>query len=238
MQPGPITPPGKRAAVVGQPRLAGDERAVFLRAELHAHERAGRRAGPLEDLVALHRHLHRPAALAAEQRGDRLEVDGDLAAEAAADLARHDDAPARRGSAAARPPAGGQLNAPCVARPDLQPAVLVPHRDGGVRLDVALVDARRAELALDDHVGLLEALVDVALLELQCGPATLVGLSPFLPIASVRRSSWSSGASSFIASSTQVTLGSTSYSTLIFAGRFLGEMRLVAAATAATAWPR
>ena len=42
---------GKRAAVVGQPGLAGHERAVLLGPELHPHERAGRRPGALEDLV-------------------------------------------------------------------------------------------------------------------------------------------------------------------------------------------
>ena len=51
--------------------------------------------------------------------------------------------------------------------PDLEPAVLVPHRDGDVRLDVALVHAGRAELALDDHVGLGKPLGDVPLLELE-----------------------------------------------------------------------
>ena len=62
---------------------------------------------PSKTSFALHDHLHRPAALAAQERGDRLEIDGDLAAEPAADLARDDHDTARPGSAAARPFAAG-----------------------------------------------------------------------------------------------------------------------------------
>ena len=92
------------------------------------------------------------------------------------------------------------------------------------------------ELALDDDVGLGEALVDVALLEVEVRRRRCVGLSPFLPIASVQTSSCSSGASGFIASSTQVTAGSGSYSTLISLSASSATCGLTAA-TAATAWP-
>ena len=111
-------------------------------------------------------HLHRPAALAAEDRRDRLQIDGDLAAEAAADLARHDRALARRESATARPFAAGRERA-LRGGPDRQVAVLVPQRGGDVRLDVALVNAGGLNSRSIDHVGLLETLVDVALLEVK-----------------------------------------------------------------------
>ena len=48
------------------------------------------------------------------------------------------------------------------AAPELGRAVLGDAGQGGVRLDVALVDRRGLELALDDDVGLLEAGLDVA----------------------------------------------------------------------------
>ena len=62
------------------------------------------------------------------------------------------DARARRGAASRT------TNGPCVRAPDDDLAVLADARDAGVRLDVALVHHRRAELALDDDVGLGEAL--------------------------------------------------------------------------------
>ena len=179
---------GKRAAVVGQPGFAGDERAVFLRAEFHAHERAGRRARPFKDLVALHRHLHRPAAFPAEQGGDRLQIDGDLAAEAAADFARHDQALAKSGICSSSADLLPAVERALRGGPDFQPAVFVPHGDGGVRLDVALMHAGRAKLPLDDDIRLLEAVGDVPFLELEMRRRRCVGLSPFLPIESVRRS--------------------------------------------------
>ena len=53
-------------------------------------------------------------------------------------------------------------NAPCVEVQTNQLAVLLPHRRRGVRLDVALVRHRGAELALDDDLRLGEARLGVA----------------------------------------------------------------------------
>ncbi len=85
--------------------LARDEPAARVRAQLDADERAGRGTGPFKDLRPVHQHLDRAAGRAAEQGGDRFEVNADLAAEAAADLHRH-DLDARDRQSAAAPPAG------------------------------------------------------------------------------------------------------------------------------------
>ena len=58
------------------------------------------------------------------------------------------------------------MKCPCVRRPDDHLTVFAVARDAGMRLDVALVHHRRRELALDDDVGLGEALLDVAALQL------------------------------------------------------------------------
>ena len=146
-------PAGKGSAVVSQPGFAGRELALLRRAELDADERARRGAGCLEDLVALHDHLHRPAALAAQEGRDRFQVDGDLASEAAADLARDDQA-LRDGNIQQLGHLLTAVEGSLGGRPDLEPVVLVPERDRGVRLDVTLMNAGRAELALHDEVGL------------------------------------------------------------------------------------
>ena len=66
--------------------------------------------------------------------------------------------------------------------------------------------------------------------------ATFEGLSGAGSTPAVNRSSWSSGASSAIASTTSMTCGSGSYSTSISFSASRATLALVAA-TAATAWP-
>ena len=63
---------------------------------------------------ARHRHLHRLAGLLREQRRQRLEVDADLAAEAAADLHRHDRDLRDRDAAAWSASWSRTLNGACV----------------------------------------------------------------------------------------------------------------------------
>ena len=75
------------AGFVDELRVHGDDGAVALAADLRGIDRAGRRAGGAEDVFASHHHLHRAAALLRQLERERLEVDGGLAAEAAADLA-------------------------------------------------------------------------------------------------------------------------------------------------------
>src|SRR2546421_183432 len=155
---------GKSAAVVGHPGVASDESAVLFRAELDANKGAGCGAGPFEDFIALHGHFHGSAAFSAKQRGDRLEIDDDLSAEAAADLARYDD-DLRNGNLQQLGDLLTGVERALRRAPNLQAAVFVPHGDGGVRLDVALMHAGGAKFALDDYVRLLEAVVGLALLK-------------------------------------------------------------------------
>ena len=142
------------------------DRAVLLRTELHADLRRRRRAGGAEHLVAGHHHLHRPLRLTRQHHCERLEVDRNLAAEAAADLARcHLDvcgieAEHRRRGVAHKE---GALR----ARPDVDAAVLVHTRHAGMRLDVALMAGRRAEHALHDDISRSEAGCEVAALQFE-----------------------------------------------------------------------
>ena len=84
-----------------------------------------------------------------------------------------------------------------------------------MRLDVALVHRLGGVAALDDHVGLLEAGLDVALVELRRAWRCSTAWSASARRPPVNRSSCSTGASGCIASSTSITCGSTSYFTSI-----------------------
>ena len=104
-------------------------------------------------------------------------------------------------------------------------AILIPQRRRDVRLDIALVYAGRLELALDHQVGLGKASSTSPFSKCRC-TETLLGLVPILThrVGEVRRRAQRC-ASSAIASSTQVTLGSGSYSTRISFSRFFGDVR-------------
>ncbi len=216
---------GKRPGVVGQPGLARGQLAVLGRAQLDPHERAGRGSGPLENFVAVHHHLHRPAALAAEHRGHRLQIDGDLAAEAAADFARH-HRDLRHGNLQQLGRLLPGRERPLRRSPDRQMAVLVPQRGRDVRLDVALVHAGRFELALDDHVRPWRTPRRRCPSRSGCAWRCCWACRPFLPIELVCTSSCSSGASSRIASSTQVTARQRLVFDLDQLDGFLGHVRI------------
>ena len=157
---------GVRARVVRQRRLAGDQFAVVGRADLDLDVRAGRGSGGLEAGGAVHRHLDRAAALATEDRRDRLQVDRDLAAEAAADFARRDrHAGERHLQQFGRLLPGGERT--LCAGPQPQRLVFAPQRGRNVRLDVALMHAGGLEFAFHNEVGRREAFRDVAFLEVQ-----------------------------------------------------------------------
>ena len=145
--------------------LGGDDAAILLGADLHLDVAARRRAGGAEHIVARHGHLHRLARLLAEPDGQRLEIDHGLAAEAAADFRRrHADL---RGIEAQQPAAeAAHLEVPLGRRPHLDLAVFRGGRQRGVRLDIALVHGLGGVVLLDHHVGLVEARLGVALLEL------------------------------------------------------------------------
>ena len=97
---------------------------------------------------------------------DRLSVRLELAAEAAADLLRRElDLRQRHVEHLRR--GVSDVEGPLRAVPDVDAPVVAPVDGAGVRLDVTLVYRRGVELALDDHVGFLEALGRVALLVLR-----------------------------------------------------------------------
>ncbi len=66
--------------------------------------------------------------------------------------------------------------------------------------------------------------------------ATLEGFSGLGSTPTVKRSSWRSGAPGFMASTTSMTWGSTSYLTSMSLSAFFA-MAVDVAATAATGWP-
>ena len=153
---------GVGAGLEGEVDLGGGQRAVPLRAHLDAHVGARGRPGREQHFLAVHRQLDGAAGLAGEDRGQRLEVDGDLAAEAAADLHRRDlhlrgREPHQRGDRVAHDERALR------AGPDVERAVGAPVGGAVLRLDVTLMRHRGLELALDHDVGLLEAGVQVAL---------------------------------------------------------------------------
>ena len=148
------------ARLIHQRRLCGGEPAVVHGAHLDLHVAARSRSGRLEDIGPGHRNLQGTARLLREHRGYRLEVDHRLATEAPADLHRNGldsgggDAQHARRSVPYRKVA-------LRAAPDCDSAVRQPPRGRGMRLDIALVDRLRAELALDDNVRLPESLLNV-----------------------------------------------------------------------------
>ena len=152
---------GEGARLVRQPSARGGEGAVLLGADLHLAPRGGGGAGGAEHFLAAHRHLHRPAGQLREFHRQRLQVDGRLAAEAAADFGRnHLDV-----AHAFAEHAGGErahVEGALGATPDGRLAVRVHGGGAGVRLDVALVGGGHPMFALDDDVRFLEAFVDVA----------------------------------------------------------------------------
>ena len=138
-------------------------------------------------------------------------------------------------AAAARAQSARTMNWPWV---ELQ-IVALPSADAdqaGMRLDIALVHGLGLEAALDDHVGLLEAGLDVAELELdrarRCWTACRLRLD-----ASVNMSSCRIGAPGFIASSTSIDMRQHLVVDLDQLQRLLGDPLALVAATAATAWP-
>ena len=157
---------GEGARLVNQRRFGGHQLALIGSAELDLDLGAGGGAGGLEHLLAGHLHLDRVAALAGEQGRHRLHVDHGLGAEAAADFqgdgldVGDGDAHESRGMVA-----HGELA--LAAGPDGQLSVSAPLGGASVGLDVALVYRDGLGFLLNDDVGLLEALLNVAEAELE-----------------------------------------------------------------------
>src|SRR6185312_13332375 len=144
--------------------FGGDDAAVFFSADLDPNVAARSRAGGAEHLLARHGHLHRLARLLRQADRQRLEIDDRLAAEAAADFGRR-DADLRGVEVEQLGAETTHLEMTLRGRPDLDLAVLGRARQGGVRLDVTLVDGLRGEVLLDHHLGFGEARLGIALVE-------------------------------------------------------------------------
>ena len=113
-----------------------------------------------EHIVAAHHHLHRRAPCATAP-GERVQIDDDLAAKAAADLARNDLTCADRGG-----DRGAGVAHEERARVVHQTTRARLLRNARCRLRSISPDGhRRPELTLDDEVGGRESGVDVAPLE-------------------------------------------------------------------------
>ena len=152
---------GEGASLEPEDSVRGDQRAVFLDADLHPHRRAGCRAGGLEHFVAAHHQAHRQAGLLREQRGNRFEIGHGLAAEAAADL-RGIDAQVADLHAEDLRGEGAHLEVALAGGPDLGLAIGITTRDACMRFDVRLMHGRGLELLLDHHIGLGKAGIEVA----------------------------------------------------------------------------
>ena len=156
------------AGFVDELGVHGDDGAVALAADLRRVDRAGRRAGGAEHVLAGHHHLHRATALLGELERERFEVDGGLAAETAADLARDDT----RMSPSSMPIAIAVMERtpkwPLGGTPNGRLAVLVEVADAGMGFDVALVHHGRGERTFDDHIGLGERGSSTSPLEMTC----------------------------------------------------------------------
>ena len=92
------------------------------------------------------------------------------------------------------------------ADPELALAVGADAGEAGMRLDIALVRRLGLEAALDDDVGLPEALLEIAMAEL-VRAAMLEAFFGAGSTSAVIMSSCRSGAPGFIAASTSVTCG-------------------------------
>ena len=138
-----------------------DDMTVPLGAELDFDNGTGGRASGAEHLFAAHHDLDRPPRFLRQHIGKRFEVDDRLAAKAAADLGRDGADIGDIGAADAR--GIGAHHELALARTEDGRLAIGPDRNQtGVRLDIALVHRLCRVAPLDDHVGFLEAGLDIA----------------------------------------------------------------------------
>ena len=157
---------GESAGLVDQVGLGGDEAALFGGSQLDLDPGGRGRSGGLEDLGAAHLYLHRAARLPGQEGGHRFHVDDRLGPEAAANL-QWNGLNVGNGNAHETGGVVADREMALAAGPDGQLAIGLPVGGAGVGLDVALMHWRRGGLFLDDNVGVLEALVDVAQAEFE-----------------------------------------------------------------------
>ena len=156
---------GKGAALEPDVGLAGRDPARLGDPDLDPQAGAGRRPRRPKNLLAGHHELHRAARLARERERHRLDEDGGLAAEAAADLGSRD---AELRDVHAQEPGAHIAHAEVALRADPKLALAVAADAGqtSVRLDVALVGRPAPIMLLDDLIGLRKSLLDVADIEI------------------------------------------------------------------------
>ena len=138
-----------------------DDVTVPLGAELDFDNGAGGRPGGAEHLLAAHLDLDRPPRFLRQHVGERFEVDDRLAAKAAADLGRDGANIGDVGAADARG-VGAHHELALARAEDGRLAIGANRNQTGVRLDIGLVHRLCRVAPLDDHVGFLEAGLDIA----------------------------------------------------------------------------
>ncbi len=148
------------AGVEPETALARQDPAVAADPGLQLDDRRLPRIRGRQLVLARGHDLHGASGLAGQQRGEVLDADAELAAEAAAD-ARHDDAHARGRQLQDLGQRALDLEGQLGVGPHGDLARAVPLRDGGPGLGVPLVHAPRGEAVLEDAIGLLEPPLDV-----------------------------------------------------------------------------
>ena len=151
--------------------LAAEDPAVLGERVGHLDVPGGAHAAAEHLLLAREDPAHGAPGLEREHRGERLGGRVDLAAEAAADRAADELDAAGRPLEVLGEHAHREVHR-LRAGVDGQPAVALGHDQAALRLDRGLLDRARAVGALDDHIGLLEGRVHVALGDL----AVVVGV--------------------------------------------------------------
>ena len=138
-----------------------DDVTISLRAKLDFDNGAGGRARGAEHVLAAHLDLDRAAGFLRQHVGERFEVDDRLAAKAAADLGRGGSDIGDVGAADARG-VGAHHELALAGAEDGRLAIGADRNQTGVRLDIGLVHRLGRVAPLDDHVGFLEAGLDIA----------------------------------------------------------------------------
>ena len=156
----------ERSGLEVELRLGGGDASVLAAADLDPRMRARGRAGRAEHVLPAHGHLDRPVGLPGKNDGERLEIDIVLAAESAAELGR-DHADLRNVHLEKLRALRADDEMALGGGVDLDLAVLGVARERGLGLDIALVHGLGVEFALDDEVRLREALLHVALGEIE-----------------------------------------------------------------------
>ena len=170
---------GEGAGVKGQRCLGSHDLAVVGGPHLYPHIGAGGGAGGLENLGSAHGALDRHAGLLRQQGSQRLQIYGNLPAEASADFHGNDpDLGHGQVQHSGQGVAGGE--GALGAGPDGQLAIGVPEGCAVLGFNVPLVHRGSGILLLHDDVSGGEALLQVALFVAEMGGDVAVLVS-FLP---------------------------------------------------------